>query len=85
MTADYESELKKAWDAMHRNSGCGPYQSSPMCKGHAALLGMVDAYHIWNCPCARQPPRGSNPIPPRNMCVEERRRLRAAVGVNDGR
>ncbi len=94
---DFESALKKAWKAcpcqleieicgyaqpVLGNIMCdcnirGSQTSKPIkCANplHAALLEMVDKIHLPNCLC-RRPGGGAG-------CHIERRRLRAAVGVD---
>jgi len=78
MTADYESWLKKAWGwiACDRNFDCRTYDTEcDYCEGHAALLGMVDV-HCEEAACNRH---SIDPMESHQL----RRRLRAAVGVND--
>ncbi len=73
MTADYASALKRAWGG----TGCHPIcrawdGDGAYCKGHAALLDMVDEYSL-RLPGPRK----------RQYTDKERRRLRAAVGVEE--
>ena len=78
MTADYATTLKKAWE--HHScprTMCAAYDDDipgKYCEGHAALLEMVDGYID---------SRSRENWSTSNACAEERRRLRAAVGVND--
>ena len=77
--ADFESELKIAWEAMTcprrlvarppnrivAQPHCGPGKGH--CKGHTAHLSVCDCNWVGNID---------------QDCVIERRRLRAAVGVD---
>ena len=81
--ADFESSLKRAWKEMALGSPCSVVKCKhwhsglerKWCRGHAALLEMVDKIHLPNCLC-RRPGGGAG-------CHIERRRLRAAVGVEE--
>lgn len=48
---------------------------------HAALLEMVDAFHVTHCWCNKDPKMDGTWEGIDGHCVAERRRLRAAVGV----
>ena len=74
MTADYAESLKKAWDEMGCTQGCLHWHKPRVdCKGHAALLEMVDTY-------VQRP----QTLRHERDLKEERRRLRAAVGIKEG-
>ena len=75
--SDFESPLRKAWVRMSTNYNCSSIctyhnGNGPYCEGHAALLEMVDGYVYAS--------HGENG---HEECEEERRRLRASVGVSD--
>ena len=82
--ADYAEPLKRAWDRIRCNWSCHDYQkvdnSGKYCKGHAALLEMVDEYTRERGRLIdvrfNEHGRGDS------FYGEERRRLRAAVGVD---
>ena len=84
MATDYAEPLKRAWDRIRCNWSCHDYQkvgnSGKYCKGHAALLEMVDAY----VKCDRDYIRLLINDDKRGDVHSEtlRRRLRAAVGVD---
>ena len=86
MTADYAEPLKRAWwevtcDWDCRNTHRGDSTLS-YCKGHAALLEMVDAVHLPLCMCHPRLGIGES-VSADTRCKKERRRLRAAVGVEE--
>ena len=83
MTADYAISLKKAWSLMYCPGFCLDYHSSATgyCKGHAALLEMVEAYVDGTCVCVDL--AGGSIQRDDGPANEERRRLRAAVGVDE--
>ena len=75
--ADYATSLKEAWE--HHScprTMCAAYDDDfpgQYCEGHAALLEMVDAHHLYACTCiGKMACEG---------CEKERRRLRAAIGI----
>ncbi len=79
--ADYAEPLKRVWKRIVCNPTC-PVQGSNSefyCPGHAALLEMVGGYHLPNCECHLDCKRDDRD------CLEERRRLRAAVEVEEGK
>lgn len=82
MTADYAIPLKGLWRIVS-DWTCTPecQTDGDYCEGHAAVLEMVDAVHLPRCLC------GTIQLGPVSelwaKCREERRRLRAAVGVDE--
>lgn len=91
MTPDYAIPLKRAWEATDRVicecDGCLKAKQ----EIHAALLEMVDDHHAPNCGCIRTLEEDFL-TPGRRVvweacdeCRTERRRLRAAVGVEEGK
>ncbi len=78
MTADYAEPLKRAWDRMASHPLCGEFCRKSPCLGHAALLEMVEEY-------SKRINPDDHPLYLKHeqWGKEERRRLRAAVGVNN--
>ena len=81
VVADYAEPLKRAWEGTDCHPICRAWDGDgAYCKGHAALLEMVDGHHFPNCKC--------NCVDALFIqcddawCIDERRRLRAAVGVD---
>ena len=85
MTTDYAEPLKRAWEACPLCDGSRDVIATDSRKGtaweercdwvgHAALLEMVGAVHVKGCKCDR-----SFKI----KCQNERRRLRASIGVSN--
>ena len=81
MTVDYAEPLKRAWGLVRcvENMCRTVNKKYDYCEGHAALLEMVSKYHMRNCNCL-----GNDDSLAQN-CLDERRRLRAAVGVKNGK
>ena len=80
MTADYAEPLKRAWAEIDCPYS-SPCKSERPCRGHAALLEMVDSYSrtygVLQGATAKDITTGE-------LAEDrERRRLRAAVGVAD--
>ena len=75
MTADYAEPLKVVWDNIDCQMADECRDTHQRCNGHTALLEMVNKVHLPNCLCQR-PGGGAG-------CHIERRRLRAAVGVEE--
>ena len=75
MTVDYAEPLKIVWERIRCTKPCHVYQkvgnSEKYCKGHAALLEMVDS-HVSELTYLDHSGR-----------ERKRRRIRAAVGVDD--
>ena len=78
---DYAEPLRVIWGRVRCPADtCGAFswELDEYCKGHAALLEMVDEFHVSHgegCRCDRQSTSWA--------CKDKRRRLRAAVGVDD--
>ncbi len=82
--ADYASALKVVWDNIDCQMADECRDTKLRCKGHAALLEMVDDTHIQNCRCDSRPRDGKPFSWVYPLCKIKRRRLRAAVGVDNG-